>query len=160
MKWILVCLFLVSCSVIEPEPKTYVRLSTANSIVGFHEQTNRYSLEQLLGVDPVKYEWCAAFVNFMLHNHSIPGSESVSSSPLVARSFLRWGVSVTEPIRGDIVVLARGRKGWQGHVGFYYKTVVRDNIEYYVLLGGNQNDMISYDEFPVTSVVGIRRWES
>ena len=117
-------------------------------------------MEQLLKVDPVKYEWCAAFVNFILHNHNLPGSESVSSSPLVARSFLHWGTPVTEPMRGDIIVLARGRKGWQGHVGFYHKTIVRDSVEYYILLGGNQNDMISYEEFPVTSVIGIRRWES
>jgi len=159
MKWILVCFFLIGCNLSEPEIETYVRLSTANSIVGFHEQTNRYSLEQLLGVDPVRYEWCAAFVNFMLHSHSIPGSESVSSSPLVARSFLQWGVPVTEPMRGDIIVLSRGTTGWQGHVGFYHSTVIRDGLEYYMILGGNQKDMVSYEEFPASRVLGIRRWE-
>ena len=159
MKWVLVCFFLISCSAREPEPVTRVYLSTANTIVGFHERTNRYTLQEILGVDPVKYEWCAAFVNFMLIQHSIPGSDSVSDTPLVARSFLQWGHAVDVPKRGDIVVLARGRRGWQGHVGFYHSTVVENGVEYYMLLGGNQDDSVSYAKFPASAVVGIRRWE-
>lgn len=159
MKWVLVCIFLMGCTLKEPEPLTQVSLSMANSLVGFHERTNRYSLESLLGVDPVRYEWCAAFANFMLAQHGIPGSESVSDTPLVARSFLQWGHAVESPERGDVVILSRGQLGWQGHVGFYHSTVVEDGVEYYMLLGGNQDDSVSYSKFPTSKVLSIRRWE-
>lgn len=161
MRWLVIFLFVISCSSIKkdtPEEKT-IYFSGLNSIVGLHEISDRKTLKNLLGVDPVQYEWCAAFVNLILNYHEIPGSESVSDSPLLARSFMQWGTEVVIPKRGDVVILKRGNYSWQGHVGFYYETIVENDKKYYVILGGNQNDSISYEKFPVKSVVSIRRWQ-
>ena len=135
-------------------------LKTADAFVGFNENENRTELRQFMKVDPVRYEWCAAFVNATLYVNGVPGSESVSEHPLMARSFLDWGVAVEEPRLGDIVIFPRGSQGWQGHVGFYIRTVERDGKSYYVILGGNQDNEVSYDLYPANKRLGIRRWNT
>jgi uncharacterized protein (TIGR02594 family) len=132
-------------------------LIIADLYVGFNERRNREPLKKFLGVDPVNYEWCAAFVNAALRSRGIAGSESVSENPLLARSFLNWGEKVEEPQIGDVIVFPRGYEGWQGHVGFYYLTTVVDGVEYYAILGGNQNDEVSYELYPSSDAIGIRR---
>ena len=94
----------------------------ASQYLNFSEKTNRSQLHQLIGVDPVRTEWCAAFVNAVLEKSNIAGSNS-----LTARSFLEWGEKTNQPQRGDIVVFKRGNNNWQGHVGFYLDTVKYNN---------------------------------
>lgn len=123
------------------------------------ERTDRQELREFLGVDPVRTEWCAAFVNQILALHDIPGSESVSDVPLMARSFLTWGDKI-EPDYiqpGDIVVFPRGNQGWQGHVGFYIGSLEKNGVEYYLILGGNQNNEVNMDYFAANRALGIRR---
>ena len=162
MKKSILLLFLL-CACVNPEKNKLDRaeepeyLVVADLYVGFHENKNRAALKKFLGVDPVYYEWCAAFVNAALHVKGIPGSESVADNPLLARSFLDWGKKVEEPQIGDIVVFPRGSSGWQGHVGFYFLTAVVDGVEYYAILGGNQNDEVSYELYPSSAAIGIRR---
>jgi len=133
-------------------------LSTASAMVGLHEVKNRKELKVLMGVDPVQNQWCAAFVNSILKFNGIPGSEVVSSYPLTARSFIYWGEYAQTPELGDIIVFPRGNQGWQGHVGFYIETIQRDGIDQYVILGGNQNNEVSYDFYPASKAIAIRRW--
>jgi uncharacterized protein (TIGR02594 family) len=134
-------------------------LYTANAMVGMNERIHRTELKNFMGIDPVRYEWCAAFVNAILHLHGIPGSESVSNNPLLARSFLYWGRYAATPQLGDIIVFPRGNQGWQGHVGFYVKTVNVDGLDHYIILGGNQDNQVSYELFPAHKAIAIRRWE-
>lgn len=145
---------------LSPPPDT---VETAGMMLGLHERRDRSELKAMLGVDPVRTEWCAAFINMILDLHGIDGSESVSSNPLLARSFLQWGQPVEKEniIRGDIVVFPRGNQGWQGHVGFYVETMIIDGIEYYAILGGNQDDnSVSVDLYPARRAIGIRRQTS
>ena len=130
---------------------------TAAQSLGLDERKNRQELKEFLGVDPVHYEWCAAFVNSVLRVNDIPGSESVSKYPLTARSFMNWGEPVMVPERGDIVVFPRGNQGWQGHVGFYMKSVYVDNKEFYMILGGNQDNQVSFELYPANKAIAIRR---
>ena len=132
---------------------------TAQPYVGLEERLHRNEIRELVGVDPVRTEWCAAFVNAVLELDGIPGSESVSDNPLLARSFLTWGERVQkhEIQRGDVVVFPRGNEGWKGHVGFYVETRVIDNVEYWVILGGNQNNKVRYDYYRPNRAIGIRR---
>lgn len=132
-------------------------IETATSFIGKHERKDRKELRELLKIDPVRTEWCAAFVNKILEEHRIPGSDYYHENPLMARSFLAWGESVDIPRPGDVVVFPRGDQGWQGHVGFYVGTETKDNIEYYVILGGNQNDEVNLQYFPANKAIGIRR---
>ena len=125
---------------------------TASQKMGLHEVEDNEELRSFLGIDPSVTEWCAAFVNAILKEHDIEGS---SPYPLMARSFLDWGVSVEEPQVGDVVVFPRGDQGWQGHVGFYIMTTADGN--YYYILGGNQDDKVTISRFPSSLALDIRR---
>lgn len=130
-------------------------ISEARKFYGLHEEKDRKQIKELVGVDPVRTEWCAAFANAVLDMQGIPGSESVSEYPLMARSFIRWGdkVEVEDIQRGDIVVFPRGDQGWQGHVGFYVNT----QDDKWVVLGGNQDNTVSYGLYDPKKVIAIRR---
>lgn len=135
-------------------------LAVASEWVGYHQRTNRIELTEFLGVDPVRIEWCAAFVNSVLAAANIPGSDSVHRNPLLARSFLLWGtaVDVGDITSGDVVIFPRGWAGWQGHVGFYVETVEVNGVEYWAILGGNQNNSVSIDLYLPSRALDIRRW--
>ena len=155
-------LTLASCSTpsITREPPSNKKLVyKAYSYIDLQERRDRQEIKDLIGVDPVRYEWCAAFVNAILESNDLPTSNTVSKYPLTARSFLNLGeeVEVWNPIEGDIVVFPRGNQGWQGHVGFYVGAAVIDNVDYYYILGGNQNDKVSIEAYPAYKAIGIRR---
>jgi len=133
---------------------------TAQPYIGLQERQDRSELRELVGVDPVRTEWCAAFVNAVLEIDGIPNlNDQTNYPPLMARSFLYWGERVeTDDIqRGDIVVFPRGNEGWKGHVGFYVETQTVNGKDYYVILGGNQNNEVRYDLYSPNRALGIRR---
>jgi uncharacterized protein (TIGR02594 family) len=146
--------------VIEEEPTPQTKIDIAKQYLDFSAKSHRKELKDFIGVDPVRIDWCAAFVNAVLHEMGIPGSESVSKFPLVAKSFLDWGKKVKEPQVGDIVIFPRGTEPWQGHVGFYYGTVYKKGRKYYQILGGNQNRSVTIELFPARAAIGIRRHPS
>ena len=131
---------------------------TAYSYYGLHEKYDRQELANLVGVDPLRTEWCAAFVNSVLEESAIESNNS-HKYPLTARAFLDWGRKVDkEDIKaGDVVIFPRGNSSWQGHVGFYLKTQVVNGVEYYLILGGNQNNKVSIQSYLATSALSIRR---
>jgi len=128
----------------------------ANKYVGYSETENRTELKQLMRVDPVRTEWCAAFVNAILEKQNMLGSGSVHHNPLLARSFINWGKKVSraniQP--GDIIVFPRGGSNWQGHVGFYAGKHASGR---WIILGGNQGNQVSYMLFRPTYAISIRR---
>lgn len=115
------------------------QLLVAEEFVGLNERTDRITLKEFLGIDPTRVEWCAAFVNSVLHEVGIDSTQS-----LLARSYLRWGRETDTPAPGDIMVFSRGTEGWQGHVGFYVATVEYKDKSYWIVLGGNQDNSVSY----------------
>jgi uncharacterized protein (TIGR02594 family) len=131
----------------------------AANYLGYTEYTHRAELRELTGVDPVRTEWCAAFVNAVLEESNIK-SNNDHKYPLTARAFLDWGVGVDSPVPGDLVVFPRGNQGWQGHVGFYIRSVEVNGIEYYYILGGNQSNKVSIEMYPARKALGIRRQSS
>lgn len=89
--------------------------------------------------------WCAAFVNWCLEEAGYEGTDHA-----LARSFLTWGDAVEGQVLGAIIVIRyRGNKdavtgGFRGyHVGF----LIRDSRYSWRILGGNQNDSVSYRNF-------------
>ena len=133
---------------------------TAQPYIGLEERSNRKEIRELTGVDPVRTEWCAAFANAVLELDGIPSLNSQDIyPPLMARSFLYWGTRVqrSDVQRGDIVVFPRGNQGWQGHVGFYVETQTHDGRDYWVILGGNQDNTVSYQLFDPRRAISIRR---
>jgi uncharacterized protein (TIGR02594 family) len=155
MRQILLVVLLCGCvKPYEPVDISLSYLETADRYFGLHEVEDRQELTEFMNYDPVVYEWCAAFVNAVFREHGIPGSESVSEHPLIARSFLNWGEPVDEPDFGDLVIFDRGSEGWQGHVGFYMGTYGNS----YMILGGNQDNRVTYEFYPISRVLGIRRY--
>ena len=128
----------------------------AEEYIGLNEVQNRQQIQRLTGVDPVRTEWCAAFVNAVLEESNIT-SNSNHKYPYTARAFLDWGTPVDEPKAGDIVVFPRGNQGWQGHVGFYLKTQEINGVEYYLILGGNQSNKVGVKAYRANTALGIRR---
>jgi uncharacterized protein (TIGR02594 family) len=94
--------------------------------------------------------WCAAFVGSMLHRAGQKGTGKLN-----ARSYLDWGVPVDlqDALPGDVVVFKRGNSTWQGHVAFF----VRRSGAFVTVLGGNQSDQVKESNYPVASILGIRR---
>lgn len=132
----------------------YIKI--ASEYIGYEENQHRSELRSFLKVDPVQTEWCAAYVNAVLRESGIPGSETVSENPYMARSFLNLGYKVNTPDHGDIVVLKRGNP-WEGHVGFYLDIKIIGGEAYYAILGGNQDQTVSIKLYNVNNVVEIRR---
>lgn len=126
--------------------------------INYNERTHRQELKELTGVDPVRTEWCAAFVNAVLDESDIPNNND-HKYPLTARAFLDWGVSISkENIQaGDLVVFPRGNQGWQGHVGFYIRSININGVEYYYILGGNQSNKVSIELYRASRALGVRR---
>ena len=121
--------------------------------IGLHERHDRQELKSLIGVDPVRTEWCAAYVDYVLELNGLNGTDS-----LLAKSYKRWGIPVREPKVWDVVIFDRGREAWQGHVGFYMGSFTRNGQIYYLILGGNQSDAVTIEAYPQNKVEGIRRW--
>ena len=157
---LLALLFLPSCSEIKNNIENN-SVITAQPYIGLQERVHRDELKELLEVDPMRTEWCAAFVNAVLELDSIPNlNNQTKYPPLMARSFLFWGERV-EPAdiqRGDVVVFPRGTQGWEGHVGFYVDTQVVNGKEIWIVLGGNQSNEVRYDFYSPNKALGIRRY--
>jgi len=92
--------------------------------------------------------WCSAFVNSCMEEAGLEGTDSRA-----ARSWLAWGVPLTEPRYGCVCVLWRGSPdSWKGHVGLWIDEV-GDEI---VLLGGNQGNRVGVARYPKSRVLGYR----
>lgn len=133
-------------------------LSIARRFVGADEVAQRDLLSKAIGpiagksVDPATTAWCAAFVNGVLHQAGMQGTDS-----LAARSFLNVGHAVDgRPQEGDIVVLSRGDpNGPYGHVGFYVgEGATPGSVR---ILAGNQGNKVAYADYPASQVLGVRR---
>jgi len=92
--------------------------------------------------------WCAAFVGACLE---LAGYKSNGS--LSARSYLKFGEPLAEPLEGCIVVFWReSRSSGKGHVGFY----LRRDDEFIYVLGGNQSDGVREQGYPIDRWLGYR----
>ncbi len=122
-------------------------ISFAESQLGIREATGNND-----GIDVVKYlksadlgaghPWCGAFVNW---SFSQAGMNSVKN-PAWALNWRKYGNSIERPAYGSIGTLIRPGGG---HVGF----VVANDQErqgWVIMLGGNQDDQVSYRSFPVS----------
>jgi uncharacterized protein (TIGR02594 family) len=95
--------------------------------------------------------WCSAFVNWCLTQAGYEGTNSA-----LARSWLKWGQSITEPRRGCIVVFTR--EAVFGHVAFY----LGETDTHIKVLGGNQLNPetkiyeVSEKYYPKTDLLGYR----
>lgn len=97
------------------------------------------------GIQADSVPWCAAFVGACLERVGIKSTRFEG-----ALSYLTWGVDLTAPIYGCIVVFARTGGG---HVGF---VVGEDEKGRLMVLGGNQGDAVTIAPFDANRVAGYR----
>ncbi|WP_333795222.1 TIGR02594 family protein [Hyphomicrobium sp.] len=91
--------------------------------------------------------WCAAFCGACLERAGFASTRS-----LLARSYLKWGRSLTEPRVGCIAVFSRGSDPGSGHVGFW----LGETDDAVVVLGGNQANSVSVARYPKSRLIGLR----
>lgn len=126
-------------------------VSTAYAYNGFHAQTHRKQLTEMMNIDPVNIPWCAGFMNYVLDKAGYKHTNS-----LLASSYHYYGTRTKTPERGDIVIIRR--EGGSGrHVGFFYGFSYIDGVRHVQLLGGNQDRSVKVSEYPVSIVIEYRR---
>lgn len=100
------------------------------------------------GIKDDETPWCAAFVGACLEIAGIVSTRFES-----AKSYLKWGVELSAPKMGCIVVFDRDGGG---HVGFVVGVDKEGNLQ---VLGGNQQDMVKVSSFGRSRVAkGGYRW--
>lgn len=110
-----------------------------NTILDYHRETS-------LKASSDEVPWCSSFVNWVLEQSGIEGTNSAR-----ARSWEDWGIELEEPSEGAIVVLSRGKNPSLGHVGFFVSQ--SPDGRKISILGGNQSDSVSIATFPKSRVV-------
>lgn len=89
--------------------------------------------------------WCAGFAGAMMENAGFVSTRFES-----AKSYLQWGVTLTAPKFGCVVVFERDGGG---HVGFVVGKTADGRL---LVLGGNQADKVSIAPFKTERVAGYR----
>lgn len=129
-------------------------MAIARPLVGLHEIHGPEHAPEIIdmwraikrsGIQSDEVPWCAAFVGACLERAGIRSSRFES-----AASYLTWGVRLSGPQHGCIVVFSREGGG---HVGFVVGMDKGGNL---LVLGGNQGDSVSVKAFPVDRVTGYR----
>ncbi len=92
--------------------------------------------------------WCSSFVNWCVIQAGLKGTNSAA-----ARSWLKWGMAVSHPIEGDIVIFKRGNSPTAGHVGFF----VSEYNGAISVLGGNQSNKVGISAYKKDDVLGYRK---
>ncbi|EGN9571876.1 TIGR02594 family protein [Salmonella enterica] len=97
------------------------------------------------GIKNDETPWCAAFVGSCLERVGITSTRFEG-----ARSYESWGVALSRPAPGCVVVFSRQGGG---HVGFVVGQDPDGNI---LVLGGNQSDAVNVRAFPRSRVTAYR----
>lgn len=90
--------------------------------------------------------WCGVFAGYCMKVAGVPYPKAFYR----AKAWLDWGVPVSRPVYGCVVVFTR--KGG-GHVGF---VIGQDEIGRLIVRGGNQGNMVSDAPFDKARVAGYR----
>lgn len=105
---------------------------------------------QEIGVDIVytsdAIPWCGLFIGVV----AFRSGKEVVKSPLWAANWLNFGVPVERAMLGDVLVFKRSGGN---HVGLY----IGEDLNYYHVLGGNQNDRVNIMRIAKTRCIGKRR---
>jgi uncharacterized protein (TIGR02594 family) len=114
--------------------KEFVGIADNPRVVEYHSTTTLRATDD-------EVPWCSSFVNWVMKKAGYPITKSAA-----ARSWLKYGKQIAEPVPGCIVVMSRNGGG---HVGFYESTQ-HGNVR---VLGGNQDDAVNVKPFRPTRIL-------
>lgn len=128
-------------------------MAFAKAELGVHETPGSDSTVRIIEYDAATtlkatddaVPWCSSFACWVMLKAGIDNPRSAS-----ARSWLSWGNPILKPRYGCVVIFERGPG--LGHVGF----VVEDQGPTIKVLGGNQGNAVSLEDFPTYRVLGYR----
>jgi uncharacterized protein (TIGR02594 family) len=100
--------------------------------------------------------WCSIFVAAMATRAGLRIPQSINA---MARSWLKAGVAIQEPIPGDVVVFYRGDvASIYGHVGIFMG-FNKSSTKIYTL-GGNQANSVNISAYSASKVLGFIRLQA
>lgn len=141
---------------VPPDPSLASYFTKAQTLLGRNEVPDRAVIQEYLSnggvnLDPATTAWCAAFINSTLQQEGYKGTGSN-----MARSFINYGEAVDKPQKGDIAVFSRENQpnGPFGHAGFFDGYDEDGKIR---VLGGNQDNSVSYTSLDAARLLGFRR---
>ena len=112
-------------------------------IVEYHQTTSLRATDD-------ETPWCSSFVNWVIKQSGRNGTNSAA-----AKSWLNWGMEVTHPTRGTIVVIKKRTAGTDqatgSSSGFHVAFLVSVTPTHIRLLGGNQGDQVKESTFSLSA---------
>ena len=116
-------------------------------LAGSHEHNPRivaYHATTSLRAQTDEIAWCSSFVNWVMEQVNVEGTGSAG-----AASWLRWGQACDARLGAIIVIRNQAAAGSSltttgNHVGF----LLEQTATHYVVLGGNQSNMVRRSQFP------------
>jgi uncharacterized protein (TIGR02594 family) len=102
--------------------------------------------------------WCSIFMNWVMRQSGFHGTGNA-----MARSWLTWGVELSKPAPGAVVVLSDGNttvKGYEGNPWFHVAMYVQGSAKSFQAVGGNQPNVSLMHFGPPRIVQAKFRWPS
>lgn len=124
--------------------KEIVGLKHHPRILEYHNATRLHAKED-------EVAWCSAFVCWVMEGSGIASTRSAA-----ARSWLGWGLDLSEPRPGCVVVLERHTKDNPNaaHVGIYVGP--GEEVGTIMVLGGNQSNQVCIKSYTKERVMAYR----
>lgn len=120
-------------------------------IIEYHSSTS-------LAAKTDEIPWCSSFVNWIITQSGYKGTNNA-----LAKSWLDWGLKVTFPKQGDIVVIQKktvsSDQNTGSSTGYHVAFFDSKSVTHIRLLGGNQRDSVKYSTYNLSGydVKGYRR---
>jgi uncharacterized protein (TIGR02594 family) len=102
--------------------------------------------------------WCSIFMNWLMRLSGFHGTANA-----MARSWLTWGVELSQPAPGAVVVLSDGKMnvpGYEGNPWFHVAMFVSGSPKTFEAVGGNQPNVSVMRFGPPRIVQAKFRWPS
>jgi len=106
-------------------------------ILEYHQATSLKATDE-------ETPWCSSFANWVVKQCGVEGTNSAA-----ARSWMKWGRELKQPVKGCIVVFSRTGGG---HVSFFDS----QDKDFIYCLGGNQSDGVNISAYRKDRLLGFR----
>ncbi|EYF01420.1 NlpC/P60 family protein [Chondromyces apiculatus] len=144
-----------------PDNPPWLRVAKAERDVktvagdGSHPRIVEYHATTSLGRAGDEYAWCSSFINWVLKQVGITGTNNAG-----AASWVNWGTA-TQPRVGAIVVIFNQamKNSSETASGNHCSFLIEETSSHYIMLGGNQSKSVKVKQYSKESwELKGRRW--